>query len=68
LKIFSTLVLRRTVGHVRVEVRADWKKIQNAELHRLHSLPNIIWKTKSIRMRQAGHVAFMGTGKVHAGF
>ena len=68
LKIFSTVVLRRTVGPVRVEVRADWKKLQNAELHRLHSLPNIIWKTKSSRMRQAGHVAFMGTGEVLTGF
>ena len=42
------------------EVRGEWKKLHNEELHDKYSLPNIVWVIKSRGMRWAGHVARMG--------
>jgi hypothetical protein len=48
-------VLRRIFGHNR-----DRRRLHNAEIHDLNTLPNEIRLMKSIRMRLAGHVASMG--------
>ena len=36
------------------------KRLHNKEFYDLYSSPNIIWVTKSRRMRWAGHMAHMG--------
>jgi hypothetical protein len=50
-------VLRRIFGLKRDEVTGDWRKLQNEELHKLYSSPNINRMIKSRKMRWAGHVA-----------
>ena len=56
-------VLRRVFGPKRDEVIGEWRKLHNEELSELYSLPNIVLKVKSRRMRWAGHVARMGRGE-----
>jgi uncharacterized Fe-S cluster-containing protein len=41
-------------------VTGGWRKLHNEELHNLSSSPSIIKMMKSMRMREAGHVARMG--------
>jgi hypothetical protein len=41
-------------------VTGGWRKLHNEELRNLYSLPSIIRKIKSRRMRWAGDVARMG--------
>jgi hypothetical protein len=55
--VFENRVLRRIFGLKRVEVRGDWRKLHNEELHDLYSSPNIIRMIKSRRMRWTGNVA-----------
>jgi hypothetical protein len=57
--VFENRMLRRIFGPKRDEVRGDWRKLHNEELHNLYSSPNIIRMIKSRRMRWAGHVARM---------
>jgi hypothetical protein len=49
--VFENRVLRRIFGLKRDEVIGDWSKLHNEELHNLYSLPSIIRKVKSRRMR-----------------
>jgi hypothetical protein len=56
-------VLRRKFGPKRDEVRAQWRKMHNGELHNLYSSADIIRQIKSRRMWWAGHVARMGEGR-----
>jgi hypothetical protein len=58
--MFERTVLRRIFGPKRDEVKGDWRKLHNEELHNLYSSPNIIRIIKSRRIRWAGHVARMG--------
>jgi hypothetical protein len=44
----------------RREVKGEWRKLHNDDLHELYSSPTIIRIMKSRRMRWAGHVARMG--------
>jgi hypothetical protein len=60
LRVFENRVLRRIFGLKRDEVRGEWRKLHNKELHGLYSSPSIIRIIKSRRMRWAGHVARMG--------
>ena len=60
LKLFENMVLRRIFGPKRGEVKGEWRKLHNEELHELYSSPNIVRVIKSRRMRWAGHVACMG--------
>jgi hypothetical protein len=58
--VFENRVLRRIFGPKRDEVKGEWRKLHNKELHDLYSSPSIIRIIKSLRMRWAGHVARMG--------
>jgi hypothetical protein len=63
--VFENRVLRRIFGPKRNEVRGEWRKLHNEELHNLYSFPDIIRQIKSRRMRWAGHVARMGEESIH---
>jgi hypothetical protein len=67
LRVLENKVLRRIFGPKRDEVTGEWRRLHNEELYALYSSPNIIRVIKSRRMRWAGHVARMGTGRVHVG-
>ena len=56
---FENKVLRKIFGAKKDEITGEWRKLHNAELHALYSLPNIIKNLKSTRQRWAGHVARM---------
>jgi hypothetical protein len=47
-------------GPKRDEVRIEWRKLHNEELHNVYSSPSIIRIIKSRRMRWTGHAARMG--------
>jgi hypothetical protein len=55
LRVFENGVKKRD------EVTGGWRELHNKELHNLYSSPSIIRMIKSRRMREAGHVARMGT-------
>jgi hypothetical protein len=59
LKVFENMVLRRTFGPKRDNVTGEWRKLHKEKLHDLYSSPNIVLVIKSIKMRWAGHVAWM---------
>jgi hypothetical protein len=60
LRVFENRVLRIIFGPKRDEVTGEWRKLHNKELHDLYSSTNIVRVIKSIRMRWAGYVAWMG--------
>jgi hypothetical protein len=49
----------RIFGPKKYEVKGEWRKLHNEELHNLYSYPNIIMQIKSRSMKWAGHVASM---------
>jgi hypothetical protein len=57
--VYENRVPRRIFGPNRDEVTGEWRILQNKELTVLYSSPNIIWVTKSKRMRWVGQVACM---------
>ena len=59
LRVFENKVLRKIFGAKKDKLTEEWIKLHNAELHTLHSSPNIIRDLKSRRLRWAGHVARM---------
>jgi hypothetical protein len=63
LKVFENRVLRRIFEPKVDEVRGEWEKLHNREIHNLYSLPDVIRQIKSRRMRWVGHVARMGEGR-----
>jgi hypothetical protein len=42
LRVFEKRVLRRMFGSKRDEVRGEWRKLHNEELHGLYSSPSIV--------------------------
>jgi hypothetical protein len=58
--VFESVVMRRIFGLNRDEVKREWKKLRNEELHDLYCSPNIVRVIKSRIMRWAWHVASMG--------
>ncbi|KAJ4425769.1 hypothetical protein ANN_27392 [Periplaneta americana] len=63
LRVFENRVLRKIFGAERDEITGEWRKLHNAELHALYSLPDIIRNIKSRCLRWAGHVARMGESR-----
>jgi hypothetical protein len=63
LRLFENRVLRRIFGSRRDEVRGEWRKLHNEELHDLYCSPTIVQMIKPRRMSWAGHVAWMGKGR-----
>ena len=59
LRVLENKVLRKIFGAKKHEIKGEWRKLHNAELHALYSSPNIIKSLKSRRLRWAGHVARM---------
>jgi hypothetical protein len=55
--VFENRVLRRVFGLKRDEVMGCWRKLHNAELQNLHSLPGVIRFMMSRRMRWARSVS-----------
>jgi hypothetical protein len=47
LRVFENRVLRRISGPKRDEVKGEWGKLHNGELHNLHSSPDITRQIKS---------------------
>ena len=60
LRVCESRVLRRIFGPKRNEVTREWRKLHNEELNDLYSSPNIVWEIKWRRMRQVGHVVYIG--------
>jgi len=60
LRIFESMVLRRTFGPRSAEVKGEWRRLHNEELNDFYSSHNVVRVIKSRRMRWAGHVARMG--------
>ncbi|KAJ4425862.1 hypothetical protein ANN_27488 [Periplaneta americana] len=63
LRVFENKILRKIFEAKRDEVRGEWRKLHNAELHALYSSPDIIRNIKSRRLRWAGHVSRMGESR-----
>ena len=59
LRVFENKVLRKIFGAKKDEITGECRKLHNAELNALYSLPNIIKNLKSRRLIWAGHVARM---------
>jgi hypothetical protein len=47
LRVFENRVLRIIFGPKRDEVKGEWRKLHNEELHNLYSSPDIIRQVKS---------------------
>jgi hypothetical protein len=54
--VFENRVLRKILGPKREEVAGGWKRLHNEKLRNLYTSLNIIWVSKSKRVRWAGHV------------
>jgi len=55
LMLFENRVLRSISEHKREEVRGDWRRLHNEELHTLYSSSAIIRVIKSWRLRWTVH-------------
>jgi hypothetical protein len=63
LEVFENRVLRRISAPKRDEMKEEWRKLRNEELHDLYSSPSIISIIKARTMRWAGHEARTGEKK-----
>jgi hypothetical protein len=68
LKAFENRVLRKMFRPKRNEVKEQWRRLFEEELHDLYFSQNIIQVKKSRGNRWARHVALMGKVQVHRGF
>jgi hypothetical protein len=59
-RVIDNRVLRKKFGPRRDEVRGNWRKSHDAELHGVYSSPNIIRVIKSRRIRWTRHVEGIG--------
>jgi hypothetical protein len=51
LRVFVNRVLRRIFGPKKNEVKGDWRKLHNEELHNLYFSPSVMRMMRSRRMR-----------------
>jgi hypothetical protein len=65
LRVFENKVPMRIFGPKMDEVKGDWRKLHNEELHNLYSSPSITEMIKSRRIRSAGHIARIRTRGTH---
>jgi hypothetical protein len=65
--VFERRVLRRISGPKRDQMVGSWRKLHN-EHHNIYSSPSIIIMIKSMRMRRAGNVAYMGRRGIYIAF
>jgi hypothetical protein len=63
-EIFGTFKIGN-MAQKRDEVRGDWGKLHNEELHNLYFSKSVIRVSKSRRMKLAWHVARMGRRGMH---
>jgi hypothetical protein len=63
LRVFENRVLRRIFGPKRDDMTGEWRKLQNEELHKLYSSPNISRQIKSRRMWVGGTCGTHGRGE-----
>jgi hypothetical protein len=66
--VFENRVLRGIFGPNRVEVKGEWRKLHNGELHNLYSSSGIIRQIKSMRTRWAGMWHAWERGETCTGF
>jgi len=64
LRFFENRMLRKIFGPEREEVNRERRGLYNEESYNLYSSPNVIWVTKSRRMRRRGYIAHMGNKRV----
>jgi hypothetical protein len=64
LSVFENRALRRLFGPKRDEVTGEWRKLQNAEINDLFSLPTIVCVINSRIMWWAGNIADIGERRV----
>jgi hypothetical protein len=57
--VFENRELKRIFGPKKEEVRGEWRKLHNVDLHNFYTSPNIIRLIKSSRVECAGHVAWV---------
>jgi hypothetical protein len=53
-------LLKKTFGPKRKELRGEWRKLHNEELHLFYSSPNMVQLNKSKRIRWVGHANHVG--------
>ena len=64
LMVYENKVLWKTFESKRNEVKREWRKLHNGELHDLYTSLNIIRVIKSVRMGGAGDVALRRRGEI----
>jgi len=60
LRFFENRMLRKIFWPEREEVNRESRRLYKEESYDLYSSPNVIWVTKSRKMRRTGHMAHMG--------
>jgi hypothetical protein len=66
--VFSNINLK-TLNHAKLfgiimeKVAGGWRKVQDKELHHMHSSTNIIRVTEMRRMKWVGHLAYIGESR-----
>jgi len=68
MRVFENSLMRRIFGPKRDKITGEWRKLHKKELSDRYSSPNIVWVSKSGRLRWEGHVARMERGDVFKGF
>jgi len=60
LRFVENRMLRKIFWPEREEVNRESRRLYKEENYDFYSSPNVIWVTKSRKMRRAGHMAHMG--------
>ena len=63
LRVFENRVLRKMLGFIKDEVRAEWRRLLSEELYDLYCSPNIVRVMKLRRMSSARYMGRMGEKK-----